>query len=173
MNDDRNAVTLSERGLARRAEMLDGLKREVSARGRRRRAARAGVAAAPLLALSLAMIWPALRPPSAPDHPTDSGGNGALTISPTPSTPSLAHVAFSEVRTQTDLASRTITDDELLDLLRQAGHAEAGIARRGAECIVVGLPPTGAGSGPGSDASPAPGRRTPSAPAPLSHSLGE
>lgn len=169
MNDHHAENTLSERGLARRDAMLLGLKREVAARGRRRRTVRAGIAAAPLLALSLALIWPALRTPTTTPLVAGPGPSVGLPDTPTPSTPSFEHVSFSEVRTQADVASHAISDDELLELLRQAGHPEAGIARRGEECIVVGLPTTSL-PGPGSDASP---YDAGDAPPPPSHSIGQ
>ncbi len=134
MNDQSHDTTLSAHGRARRDEMLADLRRRVRARGRRRRAALGVSTTLPLLALALLIAWPARQPSPAPapDFP-----DSPITQSP-PSAPTLTHVTFAMVQTRPDLRAQSLSDAELLDLLREAGHADAGLARLPGRVLLTG-----------------------------------
>ncbi len=146
---DHDPIELSPAARARREEMLTELKRAVRARRRRRRAVQGALATAPVLLAALVLVLSARTPvapsPVAPPRPV---GVAEATSTKPNAEPTLTHVSYA-----------TIDDDELLDLLRTAGH-NAGIARIGPRVIVTGMPslqrpaPPNDGPEPGADAAP-------------------
>ncbi|MFI4896892.1 MAG: hypothetical protein ACIARR_03615 [Phycisphaerales bacterium JB059] len=138
-NEQHDDLTLSPAGRARRDEMLPELRRRVRSRGRRRRATRAALTTLPLLALVLVIAWPARHPPRALP-PTDPGSPTLTQTTPpgpTP-TPTLTRVDFTLVQTHPDRGASPISDAELLDLLHQAGHTDAGLARLPGRVVLTG-----------------------------------
>ncbi len=151
------ADQLSAQGQARRTEMLGELRRAVRARRRRRRAAQGALILLPAIALGAISLSQLQRSPST--EPMIQPGNqpGPVAADPSPRLPVetlvLKHISYVAVHTPATPRDYTISDDELLELLRAAGH-NAGLIRRGSEVIITGVtlppPPTPSPSSPSS-----------------------
>jgi len=152
-------VALSPEGEARREAMLGSLRGQVRARGRRRRALQAAGVATPLLALGALMGVLSLGQPTLSTEVTAgaSGPSGPIATEPNV-LPEFTRIAFAPVTTLADITDRSLSDDELLELLHEAGH-DAGLIRREGEFILTGTtfdavdaperdatPPAGAGA---------------------------
>jgi hypothetical protein len=145
---------LSPEGRARREAMLVELQRAVAGAARRRRAARAAAIIAPP-AIALAFVFTYLSSTGAPARPpiADNTPSGNLPddTTPAPIAPGdaapvyrMAHANFeiisvpptAQVITNPTSRARTISDDELLELLQRAGH-DVGLIRAGSRVILT------------------------------------
>lgn len=175
--DDAHPAPLSAAGRARRDAMLADLQSAVVGAARRRRVLRAAAIVGPP-AVALAVAVALLTPPSAPPRiagvtrPTSP----APSPTPLPAVPpdagrdepaayTMRHANFQLIDTPpsariiTDPPShvRTISDDELLHILRAAGH-DVGLIRAGRRVILTDNRPDDEADGPSSRLDPAPPR---------------
>ena len=132
MNDN----TLSPEGQTRKSATLGELQLAVRARRRRRRMIQSGAIALPLLGLA-AGSFVMLRAPST-QAPTTPQLADRTTQRPNSPAFQLRHISFTQASTPPSQEDRSISDDELLKLLRAAGH-DAGLVRRDGDVRLTGV----------------------------------
>lgn len=125
-------VHLSPEGQARRARILDEARRAQRGRIRRRQAAR-GAAGLVIIALVAIVPFQFQAGPPAPQQPESPSSQSSIQIVRT-TAPSVEHIAIAPVES----AVEHIGDEELLELLRAAGHDEAGLIRAQGRVVILG-----------------------------------